>query len=183
MLPKRFVTHWMKFLLEMKSVYKSPHSEEEQQAFMQRAVELGYEGCSNEKGGPFGCVIVKDGQIVGEGFNQVTSSNDPTAHAEMVAIRAACKNLNDFQLKGCEVYTSCEPCPMCLGAIYWARPDAIFFGNTKEEAAAIGFDDHFIYEEIEKEYTQRDIPTLPLVVQNKNKAFDYWKGKEDKVEY
>jgi len=110
-------------------------------AFMRRAIELAQNGADDDQGGPFGCVIVRDGQIVGEGCNQVTSANDPTAHAEIVAIRAACKNLNSFQLTDCTVYTSCEPCPMCLGAIYWARPSAIYFAGTREDAAAAGFDD------------------------------------------
>ena len=118
--------------------------------FMLRAIELSKNGLESGKGGPFGCVIVKDGKIIGEGNNQVTSTNDPTAHAEMVAIRNACKNINSFQLEGCEVYTSCEPCPMCLGAIYWARPDKIYFANNRSDAAEIGFDDAFIYDEIEK---------------------------------
>src|SRR5215468_9074845 len=107
-------------------------------AFMRRAIELARKGVENNQGGPFGCVISKDGRIVGEGWNEVTSTNDPTAHAEVVAIRAACRKLDSFQLDGCVVYTSCEPCPMCLGAIYWARPEAIFFAGTRDDAAAAG---------------------------------------------
>src|SRR6187402_191609 len=119
--------------------------------FMLEAIELSFQGQRAGKGGPFGAVVVKDGKIIGRGFNQVTSNNDPTAHAEVVAIRDACKNLNDFQLAGCEIYTSCEPCPMCLGAIYWARPDKVYYANTRQDAADIDFDDSMIYEELEKD--------------------------------
>src|SRR5215213_9699665 len=125
--------------------------------FLDRAIELSREGMQSGHGGPFGCVIVKNGEIVGEGNNEVLKRNDPTAHAEIVAIRNACKNLNSFQLTGCEVYTSCEPCPMCLGAIYWARPERVIFANTKKDAAAINFDDDFIYDEIEKADADRAI--------------------------
>ena len=111
----------------------------EEQKFLERAIELSAQGIDQLKGGPFGCVIVKDGKIIGEGCNQVTATNDPTAHAEVVAIRNACKTLNNFQLDGCDVYTSCEPCPMCLGAIYWARPKRVIYANTKADAAAINF--------------------------------------------
>src|SRR5689334_14966488 len=116
--------------------------------FMRRAIELAQQGVDENRGGPFGCVVVKDGEIIGEGFNQVTSTNDPTAHAEVVALREACRTLNSFQLDGCSIYTSCEPCPMCLGAIYWARPIHIFIAGTREDAAAAGFDDDFLYVEI-----------------------------------
>lgn len=151
--------------------------------FMKRAIELSKMALQTGKGGPFGCVIVKDGKIVGEGHNQVTSTNDPTAHAEVVAIRNACKNLNSFQLEGCEVYTSCEPCPMCLGAIYWARPSKVYFANTREDAKQIGFDDSFIYDEIPLSISQRKIPMLSM---NRNLAllvFEEWKNKSDKTEY
>src|SRR5882757_3960510 len=120
----------------------------EEKIFLERAITLSKEGMESGKGGPFGCVIVKDNEIVGEGNNKVTSSNDPTAHAEVVAIRDACEKLNTYQLDGCDIYTSCEPCPMCLGAIYWARPRRVIYANTREEAAAIEFDDDFIYNEI-----------------------------------
>lgn len=169
--------------MEEHETYKSPHTPEQQKDFMKRAATLALEGCSTDKGGPFGCVIVKDGKIIGEGSNQVTSTNDPSAHAEIVAIRNACKHLNNFQLTGCEIYTSCEPCPMCLGAIYWARPAAVFYGNTKVEAAKINFDDAFIYEELSKPYNQRSIPTFRLAVSNTKEAFEYWKEKKDKVDY
>lgn len=151
--------------------------------FMLRAIELSKIGMQGGKGGPFGCVIVKDGKIVGEGHNQVTSTNDPTAHAEVVAIRNACKNLNTFQLDGCEVYTSCEPCPMCLGAIYWARPSKIYYANTREDAKNIGFDDSFIYDEIPLAIKDRKIPMIALDRENAKKVFDEWQNKADKTEY
>ena len=128
-----------------------------QTEFIKVAVDLSREGSQSNKGGPFGCVVVKDGKIIGKGSNQVTSSNDPTAHAEVVAIRDACRNLNTFQLTDCEIYTSCEPCPMCLGAIYWARPSKVYYANTRHEAAAAGFDDAFIYEEINVSPDKRKI--------------------------
>jgi tRNA(Arg) A34 adenosine deaminase TadA len=134
-------------------------------------------------GGPFGCVIVKNGEIIGEGNNQVTSTNDPTAHAEVVAIRNACNYLQSFQLEGCEIYTSCEPCPMCLGAIYWARPDKIYFANTREDAKNINFDDSFIYDEISVEMHQRKIPMIPLGRNTAIKIFEEWYQKTDKEVY
>ena len=151
--------------------------------FMQRAVELSNLSVASGKGGPFGCVIVKDGKIIGEGHNQITSSNDPTAHAEVVAIRNACQQLNSFQLEGCEVYTSCEPCPMCLGALYWARPSKIYYANTREDAAAIGFDDSMIYDEINVQPEERKIPMIPLGREEAILAFQEWKNKTDKIEY
>ncbi len=150
---------------------------------MLRAIELSKNGLESGKGGPFGCVIVKDGKIIGEGNNQVTSTNDPTAHAEMVAIRNACKNINSFQLEGCEVYTSCEPCPMCLGAIYWARPDKIYFANNRSDAAEIGFDDAFIYDEIGEKIENRKIQMEPLGRMEALEIFKQWKLKTDKIEY
>src|SRR5687767_12577224 len=128
-----------------------------EQKFLQRAVALSRQGMQQMQGGPFGCVIVKDGVIIGVGFNEVTATNDPTAHAEVTAIRRACTHLGAYQLTGCDVYTSCEPCPMCLGAIYWARPRRVIFANTKAEAAAIAFDDQFIYQEMEKSPADRRI--------------------------
>lgn len=151
--------------------------------FMQKAVELSIEGMNKNEGGPFGCVIVKDGEIVGKGNNKVTSSNDPTAHAEVTAIRDACKNLNNFQLEDCILYTSCEPCPMCLGAIYWARPKAVYFGCGKVAAAEAGFDDDFIYREIEKLHSDRRIPFTQLLPEHAQSAFDQWIEKEDKEKY
>lgn len=153
------------------------------QEFMERAIELSKSGMLGEKGGPFGCVIVKDGKIVAEGSNSVTSTNDPTAHAEVVAIRNACSALGTYQLDGCVIYTSCEPCPMCLGAIYWARPDKVYYANTREDAAAIGFDDNFIYEEIPMSYEQRRIPFEQLKLDSAIKVFQLWDEKQDKKRY
>jgi len=151
--------------------------------FLERAIELSRKGMQQDNGGPFGCAIVLDGEIVGEGYNMVTTSNDPTAHAEIVAIRQACKKLNTYQLEGCEVYTSCEPCPMCLGAIYWARPKRVIYANTRYEAAAIDFDDEYIYKEINTASLQRQIPFIhephPLAL----KVFEDWKTKENKKKY
>lgn len=152
--------------------------------FMTRAIELAQAGAESNLGGPFGCVIVKDGAIVGEGSNQVTSTLDPTAHAEVVAIRAACKNLNAFQLDGCVVYTSCEPCPMCLGAIYWARPDRIFIACNRQDAAQAGFDDEFIYEEISSpDFASRKVPMSMLMRDEGLAVFKSWIEKPDKIEY
>ena len=140
---------------------------------MQEAIMLSLKGSADGKGGPFGAVVVKNGEIVGRGFNQVTSSNDPTAHAEVVAIRDACNNLGTFQLEDCEIYTSCEPCPMCLGAIYWARPSKVYYANTREDAAEIGFDDAFIYQEIPLPIHQRKIEMIPLGREEAQKAFQF----------
>jgi len=151
--------------------------------FMSEAIQSAIEGMNKNDGGPFGCVIVKDGIIVGKGNNMVTSTNDPTAHAEITAIRDACNNLKSFQLAGCTIYTSCEPCPMCLGAIYWARPDKVYFGSTKTDAASIGFDDAFIYRELPLDFSKRSIPFEQIDRENAIKAFELWKEKEDKTEY
>lgn len=151
--------------------------------FMQAAIDLSRKGMESLKGGPFGCVVVKDGQIVGRGNNQVTTSNDPTAHAEVEAIRDACKNLGTFQLAGCEIYTSCEPCPMCLGAIYWARPDKVFYGNSRADAAKIGFDDDHIYSEIPLPLDQRQIAMVQLLPEEAIKVFNQWESLEGKIEY
>ncbi len=150
---------------------------------MRQAIQLAKEGMLSGQGGPFGCVIVKDGKIVGQGSNRVLTTQDPTAHAEVVAIREACKNLNHFQLDGCELYASCEPCPMCLGAIYWARPDRVFFACTKEDAAAIGFDDELIYREIEIKPSDRKIPMENLLREESLEAFELWKAKGNKLLY
>lgn len=155
----------------------------EEQTFLERAIELSNKGMTSLQGGPFGCVIVKDGKIVGEGCNQVTTTNDPTAHAEVVAIRDACKNLGTHQLTGCDVYASCEPCPMCLGAIYWARPARVIYANTKTDAAAINFDDQFIYDEIEKQCSHRQIEFIHAPHKAALKIFEDWKNLEDKKEY
>lgn len=151
--------------------------------FMQTAVALSKEAIESGKGGPFGCVIVKDGKVIGEGHNAVTSTNDPTAHAEIVAIRAACNYLKSFQLTDCEIFTSCEPCPMCLGAIYWARPKAVYYANTKTEAAKAGFDDGFIYDEIAKPLSQRSIPMIQLPEATAIEAFEQWLIKNNKKVY
>ncbi len=151
--------------------------------FMAEAILLAVENVKSGKGGPFGAVIVKDGKIIGSGVNQVTSNNDPTAHAEVIAIRNACKDLSSFQLDGCEIYASCEPCPMCLGAIYWARPDKLYFAGTKKDAADIGFDDSFIYDEINIPYDKRNITTFHIKHADALIPFKEWKNKEDKIEY
>lgn len=151
--------------------------------FMNKAVELSLENMRSGKGGPFGAIIVKDGKIIGTGANHVTSENDPTAHAEVVAIRDACKNLGKFQLDDCIIYTSCEPCPMCLAAIYRARPKAIYYANTRKDAANIGFDDDFLYEELKKNMENRTLPIHQLDKQNAIKVFDERSQKSDKIEY
>ena len=150
--------------------------------FMRRAVELSIENVKNG-GGPFGAVIVRDGEIIAEGANRVTANNDPTAHAEVTAIRAACAKLGTFQLGGCVVYTSCEPCPMCLSAIYWAGISKIYYGNTKKDADDINFGDDFIYEEIAKPYSARRIPMMQFLREEALAAFRAWEEKPDKIEY
>lgn len=151
--------------------------------FMLRAITLACDGVEGNAGGPFGSVVVKDGYIIGEGVNRVTSTNDPTAHAEVVAIREACEALNNFQLDGCDVYASCEPCPMCLGAIYWARVDRLFIACDRKDAAAAGFDDGFIYEEICSGFNHRQIPIKQQMRDEGLKAFALWNAKADKIEY
>ncbi|MCC5904715.1 MAG: nucleoside deaminase [Balneolaceae bacterium] len=151
--------------------------------FMHRAIELARQGMEKNEGGPFGCVIVKDGSVIAEGNNRVTSDNDPTAHAEIVAIRRACENLGEFQLTGCDIYTSCEPCPMCLGAIYWARPNRVFYAGTRKDAAEAGFDDDFIYAELNIEPKHRSIQMIPMERELAEEVFQRWTEKEDKVDY
>jgi guanine deaminase len=151
--------------------------------FMQEAIRLSISNVEEGKGGPFGAVIVKDGRIIARGVNQVTSTNDPTAHAEVVAIRNACAELNSFQLDGCDIYTSCEPCPMCLGAIYWARPARLFYGNAKEDATAINFDDQFIYEEIARPVAERKLFTQQMLRDEALEAFRKWNESPLKTEY
>lgn len=151
--------------------------------FMKRAIELAEEGMDSNSGGPFGCIIVKDDKIVAEGFNKVTSTNDPTAHAEVVAIRKACQKLKTFQLTDCTIYTSCEPCPMCFGAIYWARPKMVYFGCDKKDAAKINFDDQFIYDELDKEFEERDIKFVRLLRNDALPVFQKWNDKMDKTKY
>jgi len=150
---------------------------------MQEAIRLSIDNVLEGRGGPFGAIVVKDGKIIARGVNQVTTNNDPTAHAEVVAIREACKVLNTFQLDGCEIYTSCEPCPMCLGAIYWARPDKLFYANTKEDAALIQFDDQFIYEEIAKPIEERKLFTRQMLREAALEAFENWAKSTIKTSY
>ena len=149
---------------------------------MRKAIELSVKNVA-EGGGPFGAVIARNGEIVATGVNRVTDEHDPTAHAEVSAIRAACRKLNTFDLSGCEIYTSCEPCPMCLGAIYWAHLDRMYYGNNQHNAAEIGFDDAFIYEEIALKPEERRLAPTRLLPEEAIKAFEAWRLKDDKVEY
>jgi tRNA(Arg) A34 adenosine deaminase TadA len=151
--------------------------------FMRAAIALAEKNVADGTGGPFGAVIVRNWEIIGEGTNRVTSDNDPTAHAEVMAIRKACEKLGTYSLEGCEVYTSCEPCPMCLSAIYWARLDRIFYGNTKVDAAEIDFDDDFLYTEIPKPIGERSIPAEQMLHEESIKAFEAWAVSENKVPY
>ncbi|MFZ4056568.1 MAG: nucleoside deaminase [Ferruginibacter sp.] len=154
-----------------------------EEKFMLEAIRLSENGLRKNEGGPFGCIVVKGDEIVGRGNNKVTSTNDPTAHAEVTAIRDACSNLNTFQLTDCEIYTSCEPCPMCLGAIYWARPKAIYYANNREDAAKIGFDDSMIYDEIAQDNEKRKIPIKRIAAAEALKVFQEWQLKSDKTAY
>ena len=151
--------------------------------FMQQAIRLSLEGIQSGRGGPFGAIVVKDGVVVGRGSNAVTSTNDPTAHAEVVAIRDACKNLGSFQLDGCDLYTSCEPCPMCLSAIYWARIEHVCYSNTRNDAKNIGFDDEFIYDELKKEMEERKVNLVKIDSSNSLDSFTLWENKTDKIFY
>jgi len=150
---------------------------------LREAIRLAVENVDSGRGGPFGAVVVKDGRTIARGANLVTATHDPTAHAEIVAIRLACEVLQSFQLTGCTVYCSCEPCPMCLGALYWARPDAIVYACTKEDAAAIDFDDAFIYTELARPVGQRELPTRQLLREEALVAFERWRASTRKVEY
>ena len=150
---------------------------------MSRAIELAIENVRAGRGGPFAALVVKGGAIIAEGANLVTSTNDPTAHAEVVAIRAACRALGSFQLSGCDIYTTCEPCPMCLGAIYWARPARVFCGATSQDAAAAGFDDSLIYEQANLPWPARRIPMIPRMREEALRAFAEWAAKADKTRY
>jgi guanine deaminase len=151
--------------------------------FMREAISISIQKMRRGLGGPFGAVVVRHGKIVGRGWNQVTSSNDPTAHAEVVAIRDACRRLKTFQLDNCELYTSCEPCPMCLSAMYWARLKSVYYGNTRKDAAAIEFDDDFIYTEVALPIERRKLPMKQLLRKEALAAFEEWKNKADKVRY
>ena len=155
---------------------------EEKNKFMLKAIELSIKSAETT-GGPFGCVIVKDNKIISEGFNKVTLTNDPTAHGEIVAIREACNKLNTFKLSGCELYSSCEPCPMCLSAIYWSRIDKIFYANTRDDAKNIDFDDSFIYSEINKKIEDRKLQMIQMHRDEALKAFKIWDEKVDKIKY
>jgi guanine deaminase len=154
-----------------------------QQLFIRKAIKLSLENVQTGKGGPFAALIVKDNNIISSGTNLVTSTNDPTAHAEIVAIREACKTLGSFQLEGCEIYASCEPCPMCLGAIYWARPAKLYFACTKQDAANAGFDDSYIYDELFKAPDERKIPMIHMPQNEALAAFNEWNEKKDKIKY
>ena len=151
-------------------------------SFLTKAIELAVASV-DQGGGPFGAVVVKDGLIIASGTNQVTRTNDPTAHAEVVAIREACRVLGDFQLLGCDLYTSCEPCPMCLGAIFWARPSHVYFAATHDDAAAAGFDDSFIYEQIRVPHAERTIPMIQVADEESGRPFQRWVSRADKKEY
>lgn len=153
-----------------------------QEELMKKAIELSVENVENG-GGPFGAVIAREGKIIATGVNRVTANHDPTAHAEVSAIRAACQALGTFDLSGCEIYTSCEPCPMCLGAIYWAHLDKMYYGNDKHDAARIGFDDSFIYDELALPYTERRLVAEPLLEEEAEQAFRMWEEKTDKIAY
>jgi guanine deaminase len=158
-------------------------SQKENEKFMRMAIALSEQNVTLSLGGPFGAVIVKDGKVVAKSANKVTTTNDPTAHAEVSVIRKACKKLKTFDLTGCVIYTSCEPCPMCLGAIYWSRIDIIYYANTKKDAADIGFDDQFIYDEIDLAMEKRKLPAIPLLRNEAQQAFVQWAGSALKVEY
>jgi len=151
--------------------------------FMRRAIALAMENVRSGAGGPFAAVIVKDGRVVADGVNRVTATNDPTAHAEVVAIREACRKLGDFQLAGCDLYTTCEPCPMCLGAIYWARPARVFYACVAADAAAVGFDDAFIYEELNRAHAERRVPMQQLLREESLTIFALWQQQEKKTLY
>jgi tRNA(Arg) A34 adenosine deaminase TadA len=151
--------------------------------FMGEAIRLSVDGVRSGKVGPFGCVVVRAGRVVGRGNNQVTSTCDPTAHAEIVAIREACRALGTFQLPDCELYTSCEPCPMCLSAIYWAHIPTVYYGNTRQDAAEIGFDDDFIYGQIPLPPGERRVSMQPLLAEKARDAFTEWAAKADRVKY
>jgi guanine deaminase len=153
-----------------------------EQTFLQQAIELAVDNV-RRGGGPFGALVVKAGVVIATGANQVTRNSDPTAHAEIVAIREACRVLGDFQLSGCDVYSSCEPCPMCLGALYWARPARVFFAATAEQAAAAGFDDSYIYREIRAPHSERSLPIFHMDNDNANRPFAEWEAKLDKTAY
>jgi guanine deaminase len=151
--------------------------------FMSKAIRMSIENVTSGQGGPFAAVVVKNGEVVGAGVNEVAPANDPTAHAEIVAIRQACRELGHFELTGCDIYATCEPCPMCLGAIYWARPARVFFANSREDARDIGFDDDFIYRQIALPISAREIPMVQMMREQALEAFREWERKPDKLRY
>lgn len=155
----------------------------EQEKFMKEAIRLAGLNMEKAHGGPFGCVIVKDGKIIASAHNEVIINNDPTAHAEIVAIRKACKSLNTFQLEGCEIYTSCEPCPMCLGAIYWSRPSKVYYAASRQDAAKAGFDDNYIYQELSLPIPKRDIPFEQIMQKEVRKIFHLWNNNNHNIKY
>lgn len=157
--------------------------ENQQQNFMEEAIALSFEAMRSGRGGPYGAIVVKEGEIIGRGMNEVTSINDPTAHAEMTAIRQACTRLDNWHLEGCELYTSCEPCPMCMGAIYWARLDRVYYGNTKEVAARFGFNSQIFYDELALPCKERQIQMFNYMAGEAVAAFEEWESKTDKEEY
>ncbi|PSN18559.1 tRNA-specific adenosine deaminase [filamentous cyanobacterium CCP5] len=157
--------------------------EDAREQYMEAAIALSFQAMREDRGGPYGAVVVKDGEIIGQGMNEVTSTNDPTAHAEMTAIRQACQKLGAWQLEGCELYTSCEPCPMCMAAVYWARLDTLFYGNTKEEAARYGFGSQTIYDELARSRADRKVSMVPLMKEEALAAFKEWQQKSDKQSY
>src|SRR6185437_4746960 len=164
-------------------LYSNKRNMTREEKFMMEAITLSKKAMGNNEGGPFGCVVVKNDKIIGRGNNKVIVENDPTAHAEVMAIRDSCKNLGTFQLDGCEIYTSCEPCPMCLGAIYWARPKVVYYANTRDDAASVGFDDSMIYDEIKCDIGQRKIPLVNLCRKDAFAVFESWIDKNDKSLY
>jgi tRNA(Arg) A34 adenosine deaminase TadA len=151
--------------------------------YMNEAIQLSLQNIKNGSGGPFAAIVVKGGKVIARGTNLVTSTNDPTAHAEVVAIREACRVLKTFQLTDCELYTTCEPCPMCIGAIYWARPAKVYYANTREDAAQIGFDDAFIYEELTRAISGRKIPMVQIMRAEARAVFEEWQKKSDRIRY
>lgn len=159
------------------------HLQEQHQEFMREAIRLSVKNVEEGIGGPFAAIVVREGEIISSGTNIVTTSNDPTAHAEIIAIRKACKLIDSFRLNGCIIYTTCEPCPMCLGAIYWARPAAVYYGNTQTDAAEIGFDDRFIYQELELPPKDRSIPQEQILQPEARQAFLLWKNSNNKKDY
>jgi tRNA(Arg) A34 adenosine deaminase TadA len=150
---------------------------------MRQAIALATENVTSGRGGPFGAIVVRDGEVIASGVNQVTATNDPTAHAEVVAIRRACHALGTFQLHGCDVYTSCEPCPMCLAALYWSRCDAVYYGNSASDAASIGFDDSFLYEQVRLPIDERTLPMQRLLPEEAIASFVAWRNQPNKIEY